>query len=254
MDWLRVDAALPGHPKIGRLMRRLDCSRMEAVGIVVSLWCWCSQSREDGHLGDLEPEDIADACRWTTDPAKTWDALLTCGWIANGDIGPTVHEWMEYQSKYKRASLLHARRQAKYRSRTVTEASRDRHASVTPSPQVTQRGEERSGEERSGEELRTTYACAAAKAEAASPATPAAGDSAILTFPCIGKDKSWTLTEAVADKLDAAFPNVNIDAEARKALAWIEADPTRRKTARGMLRFLTAWMSRTADRGTWRRS
>ena len=36
--------------------------------------------------------------------------------------------------------------------------------------------------------------------------------------------------------------------EARKALAWLQANPGRRKTPRGMPRFLFGWMERTQNR------
>jgi hypothetical protein len=44
-------------------------------------------------------------------------------------------------------------------------------------------------------------------------------------------------------------PVLVITAECRKALSWIEANRTRRKTARGMLRFLDGWIQRSTDRG-----
>ena len=44
-------------------------------------------------------------------------------------------------------------------------------------------------------------------------------------------------------------PGVDILGEARKALAWANANPTKRKTARGMAKFLLSWMGRVQDRG-----
>jgi hypothetical protein len=57
------------------------------------------------------------------------------------------------------------------------------------------------------------------------------------------------MTEANRAEWAAAYPAVDVLGEARKALAWINANPTKRKTARGMARFLVSWMSRCQDKG-----
>ncbi|MFW5829122.1 MAG: hypothetical protein ACOCXA_02570 [Planctomycetota bacterium] len=54
----------------------------------------------------------------------------------------------------------------------------------------------------------------------------------------------WHPPKALIDKLDAAYPDINREAEMGKAAAWCEAHPTRRKTARGMGKFLNGWMGR----------
>jgi hypothetical protein len=57
------------------------------------------------------------------------------------------------------------------------------------------------------------------------------------------------MTECYRAEWAAAYPGVDVMAEARKALAWVNANPTKRKTARGMAKFLLGWMSRQQDRG-----
>ncbi len=44
---------------------------------------------------------------------------------------------------------------------------------------------------------------------------------------------------------------MDILGEARKALAWITADPRRRKTAGGMKKFLVHWFGNGTQRGTY---
>jgi hypothetical protein len=80
----------------------------------------------------------------------------------------------------------------------------------------------------------------------AEPAEPA---PALVTFPCSGKPDAWGMTECYRAEWAAAYPCVDVMAEARKALAWVNANPTKRKTARGMAKFLLGWMSRQQDRG-----
>jgi uncharacterized protein YdaU (DUF1376 family) len=69
---------------------------------------------------------------------------------------------------------------------------------------------------------------------------------AVLIFPVTGKGPStWGLTESLVAEWTAAFPALDVLAESRKALVWIQAN--RRKTARGMPRFLVAWLNRATN-------
>ncbi len=74
-------------------------------------------------------------------------------------------------------------------------------------------------------------------------------EAAVLTFPTDGNPRSWDLTEAKVNSFREAFPSLNVVAECRKALAWVEANPNKRKTPRGMSGFLFRWLSRAQDRG-----
>lgn len=77
-------------------------------------------------------------------------------------------------------------------------------------------------------------------------------DSAVLlSFPTVGQGQAtWALTRQRVDHWRTLYPDLDVLAAARKALAWIEAKPSRRKTARGMDAFLVNWLNReTDDRG-----
>lgn len=72
----------------------------------------------------------------------------------------------------------------------------------------------------------------------------------ILTFPTVGASRSWPLSSEQIREWESLFPGVDVLSEARKALAWVQASPERRKTEKGMRRFLVGWMTRTNDRGS----
>lgn len=71
-------------------------------------------------------------------------------------------------------------------------------------------------------------------------------------FPVVGDPKhpTWSITDEEFETLHAAFPDIDIAQECKRALAWIKASPANRKTARGMCRFLNGWMARNQNRGT----
>jgi hypothetical protein len=72
----------------------------------------------------------------------------------------------------------------------------------------------------------------------------------LLEFPTVGPGGSaWRLRRVQVDEWQTAFPNLDVLAECRKALVWVAANPGRRKTGRGMPKFLVGWCSRAVDSG-----
>jgi hypothetical protein len=69
-----------------------------------------------------------------------------------------------------------------------------------------------------------------------------------IEFP-VRDGQWWTLAPSLQAELEQDYPAVSVAAELRKARAWLVANPRRRKTARGMPRFLVGWLNR-ANRAT----
>jgi hypothetical protein len=63
-------------------------------------------------------------------------------------------------------------------------------------------------------------------------------------FPTSGKIKTWSATADQIEEWKQCYPAVDINAELRKAHAWVKAHLKRRKTASGMPAFLVAWFNR----------
>lgn len=86
-------------------------------------------------------------------------------------------------------------------------------------------------------------------AEALTRSTPVDASPVMLTFPVVGVDGGeWALRQSQVDEWKTLFPGLDVLAECRHALAWVLANPGRRKTARGMRKFLAGWCMRTVDR------
>ena len=78
-------------------------------------------------------------------------------------------------------------------------------------------------------------------------------EKAILTYPCRGKDggigdldgsQIWALTQSQADTWTELYRSTDVLGECRRALAWVEANPTKRKTPSGMPKFMVGWLNR----------
>lgn len=225
MDWIHMEVGLPDHPKVGRLSRRLKIDRNRSLAIVVRLLCWTGRAKEDGHLNGTDPEDLADVCRWDGNPTEFVEALVGSGWLDQKADGLAVHDWMERQGRMLRA-----------RQREAARRQRDATVPHAAARCATLRGEERRGErEEKGEEPCT-------ETGTVSPPAPA-----VLSFPCDGKAPTWSLTKPYLTELQELFPQLDVLAQARAALAWVKANPEKRKTAKGMPAFLTRWLTNETD-------
>ena len=71
----------------------------------------------------------------------------------------------------------------------------------------------------------------------------------VMEFPTTGSAKTWHLTATKVAEGQATFDTLDVVAECRKARQWIIDNPGRRKTARGMLKFLGGWLGRAVDSG-----
>jgi hypothetical protein len=67
--------------------------------------------------------------------------------------------------------------------------------------------------------------------------------SIIYTF-VLNNGNEWTLPPGKIDEYRQAFPRLDVESELRKAGQWLIDNPARRKTAKGMLRFLSGWLGR----------
>jgi hypothetical protein len=78
--------------------------------------------------------------------------------------------------------------------------------------------------------------------------SPPPPPEAVLTFPTQGRAKTWGLTPEYVAELQALYPGLDVSAECHKAFGWVRADPQRRKTAKGMPKFLVNWLNRATER------
>ena len=61
--------------------------------------------------------------------------------------------------------------------------------------------------------------------------------------------KTFSLTESQVEKWGDAYPAVDVRLTCLQAIAWLDANPKRRKTVGGMPRFLTNWLAKEQNRG-----
>jgi len=234
-----------------------------AVSILARLWDWTAQYAPTGNLARWSLEAIARGLEFAEDPEAVLDALMVSGWLDRTESGDlVVHDWKDHCEGWIHAKL--ARKGERF------------HDGTAPSFRYLKSGE------RAGVEALFTQGCGRstsetvdgprarlrkplafshlplAKEEDSLKAPLARGskppsrqdDSKILmTFETVGTPKQWHFRQSLMDPFQEAYPNVDVLAELAKAKAWLVANPTKRKTARGMPAFLNRWLSRSVDSG-----
>lgn len=68
------------------------------------------------------------------------------------------------------------------------------------------------------------------------------------------KNEPYDITQAELDTFVECYPAVDIMQELRKMKAWLESNPTKRKTKGGMMRFVNNWLSKEQDKGGTKRN
>lgn len=89
----RISTALPSHPKMKKLIRRLGPAG--AYGLVC-LFLWVAGNRSDGDLAGMTDEDIELAIDWSGDNGAFVRELLAIGFL-DGDVAQRrVHDWSDH--------------------------------------------------------------------------------------------------------------------------------------------------------------
>lgn len=101
-----------------------------------------------------------------------------------------------------------------------------------------------SREEKSREE-NTPYSCA----------VPDEPDTAPAVISILLNDKSlYNISESDIEYWSELYPAVNVIQELRNMKGWCDNNPERRKTARGIRRFINSWLAKEQDRGGTKQS
>lgn len=225
----------------------------QAVGRYIRLLCyqWLKGSvpADPNYAADLQifapAEANADACASRAERAKM---ILDC--------------YFEVEESRARNLRLEAdREKVKSKSRQAKEAASKRWKQERLEEGLRYAGECFCGETTDADD--NADACADNMPPSPIPSTTSEGEASaspslyveqrtVLSYPCRGNPKQWHLTEEQVQKWKDLYPGLDVMGCCRKALAWCEADGRRRKTAKGMPRFLVNWINREVDRGTSR--
>ena len=87
-----------------------------------------------------------------------------------------------------------------------------------------------------------------AETEAETDSCPAPSLKVAALIPSC-TDEQFTVTEEKRTEYQATYPGVEVDLELKAVRQWCIDNPTRRKTLKGIPRFLNAWLSKAQNSG-----
>ncbi len=290
-DWVKMRTDLYRDPKVcmmadllmspeGELARHVEryagrylsvtrnVMRNVTVGALVSVWGVLR------HQGKREGDDlVVRGCTISViddiaDLPGFGHAMASVGWAIETPEGFTLPRFFDGHNADpdEVARKRNAERQKRFRENG--NALRNVTSNVTSNAEVTHRIEKNRDREEiyrgRNSPITPSYpetenpSSGSANPPEPNPAQPAPAhqeatqEPSLLEFPCDGAVKTWHLTQAALDQLKFAHPSLDVLGECRKALLWVSSDSGRKKTAKGMLRFLAGWMGRAQDRGAGR--
>ena len=234
--------------KFKQLKRRLKLPHWQVVGVLETLWRITEANTPEGDIGRLDDEEIAAAFEWDGDASELVAALIDCKWIDRDDeFRLIVHDWSihcpnhlkgnitQYGKRF--ADVVARERPREYRKDAPRDTARDGRIEPPSSPLLSSPNHTLPNHSSSSPD-----SCV----ETPSVSSP---EQVLLLFPCDGSPDSWAMTSKHCEQWESLFPSLEILSESRNALAWVLADPARKKTAKGMPRFLVGWFGRSQNRG-----
>ncbi len=75
-----------------------------------------------------------------------------------------------------------------------------------------------------------------------------APDRSGILLPLVDKSEYDVPTSKI-ERWREAYPAVDVEQELQRMIAWLEANPTRKRTRTGIERFIVSWLGRSQDRG-----
>lgn len=74
------------------------------------------------------------------------------------------------------------------------------------------------------------------------------GDPVFITLP-LNDETEFPVTESMLVEYGGLYPSVDVRQELRNQRGWLLSEPSKRKTKRGIKKFINGWLSREQDRG-----
>lgn len=94
------------------------------------------------------------------------------------------------------------------------------------------------------------YNISAQSSEAAEPPSdtaPEEENADVIAFLPLVTGEQYGITTEDFDTWQSAYPAVDVLGDLKKMRTWLDANPTRRKTARGIKRFIVGWLERSQN-------
>lgn len=218
MPWLRLWIDMPNDPK-WRTIARLSKQPITAViSVYLHLLVSAANATERGRADGVSSEDIASALDLESEQV---DAIMRAmqGRVLDGNL---LSGWTKRQPIREDGA---AERSRAWRESKKQEAERDRTQPNASEPQEERREEEIREERNTGGAARAGFA-----------------------IP-LKSGNEYTPSAEEIDQWVKGYPAVDVLQQLGEMRVWSQANTANRKTAGGIVRFITGWLAREQDKG-----
>lgn len=206
-EWLKFEKATPEKQEVFSIASHLDINPDEVVGKLIRVWSWFDTHTTDGHGASVTPA-LLDRVAGVTGFVR---AMERVGWIRVAPEGVSLPNFERHTGETAKGRALSAQRSSNHRAKrhapTVTDAV------TNLSPREEKRREDKDQ-------------------EPASEFLIPADDGSEFAIPA-----------DLLSEYRATYRRVDVAGELRKARAWCVSNPGKRKTRRGIPKFLNSWLS-----------
>ena len=245
-DWIPMRLDLCDDPAVLEMADIIDQPEEYVVGCLHKVWSWASRNCHDGTVTGVTILSLSRAVKLPTAVA----AMAKVGWLTEGKgedgrpfIGfPKWENWLSKSAKARLQNSMNQRNARELKNSQASKAVKESHDSVTAlslsDRDKTVTTEQKSTEEKKREVTKVTSCPKPAKADPG----PLADHGFTLS-----NGNLWRPTVAKIHEWQATFPVMDLDAQLRLAGQWLKDNPAKRKTEKGMHRFLFAWLERAQN-------
>ncbi len=244
-DWIPMRLDLCDDPAVLEMADITNQPEEYIVGCLHRIWSWASRNCHDGTVTGVTKMSLSRAVRLP----EVVSAMVQVGWLIEGktdDDRPFVSfpKWENWLSKSAKSRINNAINQRKSRANKDTAANqhpKSGHGSVTNLSRSNSDKTVTTVENSTVENIEVDKSTSCTK--------PPKGDSEPLADHgfILPNGTLWRPTVAKVKEWQSTFPNMDIDAQLRLAAQWLKDNPSRRKTERGMHRFLFSWLEKAQN-------
>lgn len=228
MSWIESHQSLLNHRKTNRAVILLKCNRYEFIGHMQALWWWALDNAPTGDLGDLLPEEVAEAGGWPTKKGElVVEVLCKVGFLDSNERGLQLHDWQQYAGRYlrlteqraeagRKGGLARAENASKQKDDLLQANASDRVAPTLPP---------------------------SSPSNHTIPTDLPSARVASATGPKLPVRLVLALTDLEVAKVRSLFPRANINARFLEWVSWIEEEESRRMPDKKLEAFI-GWLNK----------
>ncbi|MCD1124834.1 hypothetical protein LPW36_02085 [Jinshanibacter sp. LJY008] len=224
-DWIKMRTDLQTHPKVVRIASALKADRLRVIGALHATWCLFGAHSVDGIMEGYTPETLNEMIAFD----NFAEVMISVGWLEFDGKHLSMPDFEAHNGQSAKRRAQEANRKKESRKTSASEADKMRTR------------EEKRREEKNIKDQEILHGEKNLHAGTTN-------DEIFISLP-LNDGNEFPVSISLVAELSELYPAVDIHQELRKQRGWLLAEPRRRKTSRGIQKFINTWMAKEQDRG-----